>query len=202
MKTPPSSAFHLIMEPGPLAPAQRRTPDAADGSGVQRYVLPLPGTVSILRAFPCQAPAVHAEPLESPQHELILEPVLRDSRFRLALVKPTNRKLCINGERAPRVSLVGEGDQFEWDDTCVFHVSIFHVPQIGPAPTGRSCPICFAPFAAAADTVCYRCPCGTVLHLSDATGLECARAVKSCPTCKLSILLQEGYTWLPEFCHE
>jgi hypothetical protein len=37
-------------------------PDAADASGVQRYILPLPGIVAILRAVPGEAPALHAEP--------------------------------------------------------------------------------------------------------------------------------------------
>jgi len=206
MRTPPSSAFHLIIEPGLLAPAQWRTPDTADASGVQRYVLPLPGNVSILRAIPGEVPAVHTEPLESPQHELILEPVLRlDSMFRLILVNPTNRRLCVNGERAPRVSLVRECDQFHWDDTCVFHVSILHRPQIGPAPAekrGKPCPICLAPLTDEPNTICYRCPCGTVLHLKDPTGLECARVVNACPNCKQPITLEDGYTWLPEFCHE
>ena len=201
-----ASTFHLILELSAPGAADRPAPAPAGASAAPRHVLPLPGTVSILSILPNQSPALHAAPLESREHELVLEPVIRpNSMPRLVLVNPTSRKLCLNGERATRVSLLRERDQFHWDDSTTFHIAIFHRPQIGPAQAdtiGRSCPICFAPFAASADTVCYRCPCGTVLHLSDATGLECARAVKACPTCKLSILLQEGYDWLPEFCHE
>ena len=193
------------MESGSLAQTQARTPAEAGSSGVHRYALALPSNVSILRAVPGQAPQVHAGPLESPEHELVLEPlVAHDSMPLLVLVNPTTRKLCVNGERVPRVFLLRERDQFHWDDSCVFHVSIFHRPQIGLAPadkSGKPCPICLAPFTDDLSAMCYRCQCGTVLHLNDPTGLECARVVNECPNCKHPITLKEGYTWLPDFCH-
>src|SRR6266850_3662102 len=199
-----SSVFHLIMESANVAPVSDAT-RAKNCSDVSPYALALPGSLSILRTARDKAPEVCAEPVEFLVDELIVEPVLtRDSVPRLALANHADRQLFINGVRAPRFSLLRERDQFQFDDSCIFHVTIFCQPQIGPAPAekvGKPCPICLAPFTDDPNAICYRCQCDTVLHLKDPRGLECARAVNECPHCKQPITLKAGYTWLPEFCH-
>lgn len=192
----PSCAFHLIREA--VAAGTAKPSDQA---------LPLPQKVSVLRFYGDEAPTLHDDPLAMPDKELIAEPVLaRDQAPRLVLVNAGAGELLVNGTRAPRFSLLREKDQFVFDDSCVFHVTIFHRPQIGPAPAdkvGKPCPICLTPFTSDEKAVCYRCACGTLLHLNDpSTGLECARAVSACPHCKQGVTLAPGYSWLPDFCHE
>ena len=198
-----SSIFHLIIESS--SPAQVPMPALMPAPAARRRdALALPDGVSILRVD--EAPKVHSEPLELPDKELILEPVFaRDKAPRLALVNAGNGQLWVNGAPASRFSLLREKDQFHFADSCAFHVTIFHRPKIGPAPVdkiGKTCSICLAPFTDDPSAVCYGCPCGTLLHLSDPRGLECARAVNECPHCKQPIALKPGYAWLPDCCHE
>jgi hypothetical protein len=192
-----SSQFHLFMEP--LA-------SAGISPGKEHSPLRLPSEVCFLAAPADKPPELRTEPFEPDTAALVLEAVtLRDGQPRLALVRTGARRLCVNGQEAPRFLLLSERDQFQFDDSCAFHVTIFHRPQIGPAPAdliGKPCYLCLRAFADDPDSLCYRCPCGTLLHLRDPSGLECARAVSECAHCKRRIMLEEGYTWLPEFCRE
>jgi hypothetical protein len=190
-----SSQIHLIVEtPAGASVAARAVPDAP---------LPaLPVPVDVVSFDPKHPPQLRSVVSAVPAAGVLLEPVVTpDGQLRLLLVHSGNGRLRLNGNSAPRISLLRERDQFEWDDACVFHVAIFHRPNTGPAPAdtiGKPCPICLTPFTENTDSICYRCPCGTVLHLQDPSGLECARAVHDCPHCHQPVSLKEGYYWLPK----
>jgi hypothetical protein len=146
-------------------------------------------------------PRLTATPTNPVLEAPILEPtVLRDGQPRLLLVMPASCPVRVNESRAPRVVVLRERDQFQFDAAHVFHVALFHRPQTGPAPAGcvgKPCPICLTLFTDDPASICYRCQCGTLLHLQDSAGLECARAVRECPHCHQPISFEEGYAWLP-----
>src|SRR6266496_3754065 len=155
-----------------------------------------------LRGLPVEHPYIMTDPPEGLAGAVVLEPViLWDGQPRLLLVNPAASRLRVNASAAPRIALLRERDQFHFDDSLVFHVAIFHRPQIGPAPAdkiGKPGPICLSPFTHEPNSVCYHCQCGTVLHLHEPSGLECARAVHRCPHCRQEISFKEGYSWLPK----
>jgi len=75
---------------------------------------------------------------------------------------------------------------------------------VGPAPAdwiGKECPVCRVPFTAASR--CCICACGSVMHCED-TGnddsLQCAqlRVRSGCPACQRAVVLEPGYSYLPE----
>ena len=196
------SLFHLIVEHATTG-SDTRGPAAGRQLAERGYTpLPLPNAVSFLREPPDGEPYIMTDRPEALTRAVVLEPVImRDGQGRLSLFNPGESRLRVNAEAAPRVVLLRERDQFQFDDSCVFHVTIFHRPQTGPAPAdkvGKPCPICLAPFTDEPNSVCYRCQCGTVLHLKDPSGLECAQAVHDCPHCHQPVALKEGYTWLPK----
>lgn len=192
-----SSQIHLIVEPGPASSPSGRGGVATDPP---LPALPLPHDVLTLE--PGCPPQLRGGVPASALPGITLEPTaLRDGQPRLLLVNSAAARLRINDSPAPRIALLRERDQFQFDDSCVFHVTLFHRPQTGPAPSdkvGKPCPICLTPFADDPNSICYRCQCGTVLHLQDPRGLECARAVHDCPHCHQPISLKEGYSWLPK----
>lgn len=137
---------------------------------------------------------------DTPPNGLALEPVLnRQRQPRLLLINSFPDRLQVNGEPAPRVTLLREGDRFQWDDGPPFHLTIYRRPQIGPAPAdkvGKPCPICLTPFSSDPASITYSCSCGSVYHLDGPDKLECARAVQQC-ACGQAITLKEGYTSFP-----
>jgi hypothetical protein len=197
-----SSSFHLIMESN--ASTTTGNPDAA---GIHPCALLLPDGVSCLQLNGHKAPEIHPGGKGSTAG-LILEPVLtRDGTPRLAIINPSSRHLSINGLRAPEFYLLSEKDQFQFDDSCAFHVTIFFCSRIvSPTAdmTDKPCPICLSPLNADQQDTIYACQCNTYFHLSGPSGLECARAINACPHCGRSIRLQPqpGYNWLPDLCDE
>ena len=186
--------IHLIVETAPVS----LPPRTRAATETPLPALPVPADVLTLQA--AHPPQLQVHSGAAPPG-LALEPLaLPDGQPRLLLLQSGAARLRVNGNPAPRLSLLRERDQFQFDDSCVFHVAIFHRPQMGPAPAdklGKPCPICLTPFSEDPNSISYRCPCGTVLHLQDPSGLECARAVHDCPHCHQPISLQEGYSWLP-----
>jgi len=163
----------------------------------------VPHGVSNLQAGGDKAPAIHPGGKGSTAG-LILEPVLaRDGAPRLAIINRSSRHLSINGLRAPEFYLLSEKDQFQFDDSCRFHLAIFVGSRImSPTPemTSKPCPICLSPLNAGQQDTIYACQCNTYFHLSGPSGLECARDINACPHCGRSIRLQPqpGYNWLPD----
>jgi len=194
-----SSTFHLLVE----STAFSGNPAAAgEGSVAGAAVLVVPAGVSALPIHAGAELRLTAAPTESPMEAPILEPILlRDGQPRLLLVIPASCAVRVNEGRAPRVIVMRERDQFQFEPGHVFHVAVFcHRQQTGPAPAsyvGKPCPICLTLFTDDPASICYRCQCGTLLHLQDSPGLECARAVRECPHCHQPISLEEGYSWLP-----
>lgn len=194
-----SSTFHLLVESTAAFSGKRAAAGEASVAGAA--VLAVPAGVSFLPMHAESEPRLTATPSEPPQEAPILEPtVLRGGQPRLLLVMPASCSVRVNESRAPRVAVLRERDQFQFDAAHVFHVALFHRPQTGPAPAscvGKPCPICLTLFTDDPASICYRCQCGTLLHLQDSAGLECARAVRECPHCHQPISLEEGYAWLP-----
>ena len=194
-----ASTFHLFFDFSAASAAERTSQAVALSDATSS--LPVPDEVSFLQALR-DAPRLSTAPQESMTEAVVLEPVtLRDGQPRLLLLNPASNRLRVNEGPAPRLSLLRERDQFQFDDSCVFHVTIFHRPQTGPVPPdkiGKPCPICLAALSDDPTSICYQCPCGVVLHLQDPSGLDCARAVRVCPSCHQSISFAAGYAWVPE----
>ena len=191
LNTLPAVSFHLIPESAggqPLSPSKPARVEVPPGCS---FIAPTTSLASFLSLGP--SPSVDAIGA--------LEPVSNGERQpRLLLLNKGVAPLRVNGNPASRVTLLRERDQLQFDDSCCFHVALFHRPQIGAAPAdiiGKPCPICLTPFTGETSSICYHCPCGAVLHLQDPAGLECARAVHDCPRCHQPISLLEGYSWFP-----
>jgi hypothetical protein len=194
-----SSTFHLLVESA--VASSDKTSTAGKTSIAGATVLAIPEGISFLSIDANLEPRLTTTRSEPALNSLVLEPtVLRDGQPRLLMMLPASCAVRVNENRAPQMVVLRERDQFQFDDSPVFHVALFHRPQTGPAPThcvGKPCPICLTPFSDDPASICYRCPCGTLLHLQDSAGLECARAVRECPHCHQLISLEEGYGWLP-----
>jgi hypothetical protein len=173
---------------------------------LQQTVVPVPETpcrVFLAASESDPAATDSDQDFQSP----VIEPVRNQQRQpRLLMVQPELGRALVNGLPAPRVAVLKEKDIVCWNDEVSFHVTIFHRPKIGdPAPEaqGRECPVCRVPIEEKSRI--YTCPCGVTYHCEDdrPDGLECAalRAPSGC-TCGRPIVLQEGYSFLPEVDHD
>jgi DNA-directed RNA polymerase subunit RPC12/RpoP len=149
------------------------------------------------------APAAPAEPSNGGQ--LMLEPIGNGQQPKLLLISRAGEQVLVNGQAALQLCVLGERDQFQFDDD-VLHVVVHHQPHIGPPSAdsvGTECPVCRTRLEA--DTRVYACvKCGTAIHLQGAetppeTRLECALMVSDCPHCGATIEMAAGYAWQPEF---
>jgi hypothetical protein len=111
-------------------------------------------------------------------------------------------RVRLNGQRAPRLSVLEIGDQVLWGDV-VLHLSRTRVPRVGGVPTaliGCKCGICTVPFDDSSTVVV--CDCGAGMHLDpetvpEAERLDCA-LLGSCPACDQPVPLEAGLVYLPE----
>jgi hypothetical protein len=132
----------------------------------------------------------------------VFEPVRFDGLPGLLMSTPEGARVRVNGRRAPRVALLGVGDQVQHDG-CVLHLTRFRKPRIGAPPAelvGTACPTCRTPVLEDARVVVH--DCGAPIHLEDESTpeerrFECA-LVGSCPRCEQPVDLEAGYAWLPE----
>lgn len=139
---------------------------------------------------------------------VLLEPVVQRRQPRLLLVRGAGVLVLVNGQPAPRFSVLKERDTLRLDGDALLHVTVYHRPVIGPPPAewiGKECPFCRVPFVAASK--CYVCACSAVLHCEDAgqeDSLECARlrGRAGCLACQRPIVLEPGYAYLPEGTNE
>jgi hypothetical protein len=136
----------------------------------------------------------------------VVEPLELGHRPVLVVVSPQGDRVRVNGQIAPRVTIVAETDEMQLDGAeTVLYATCYRRSTIGPPPAesiGEICPICRTPFVQA--TTVYVCPgCGQALHLEGpergAERLECARMTSTCPTCyePVNVDLSDGYSYVP-----
>ena len=139
---------------------------------------------------------------------VLMEQVPLRRQPRLLVVRAGAGRAHVNGLPAPRFALLKEKDTLRLDEDCVLHVAVFNQPSIGLASAervGKECPVCRVPFLATSK--CYVCACGTVMHCEDGgndDSLQCAqlRARSGCPACQRPVVLESGYSYLPEGINE
>jgi len=137
-----------------------------------------------------------------------VEQVALNRRPTLLLVRRSGDSVQVNGLPAPRVSLLKEKDTLRLDGNFLLHVTVYNRPAIGPVKAewiDRECPVCRVPFKPSSR--CYVCACGAVLHCEDGGNdddLPCAEvsARSGCPVCQRPVIIQPGYSYLPEEIHE
>jgi hypothetical protein len=138
------------------------------------------------------------------ENAVLVEQVTQRRQPRLLLVRVGASRAAINGLPAPQFILLKERDSLRLDEDFLLHVTVYNRPAIGPAPAewiGKECPVCRVPFTASSR--CYICACGTVMHCDDngkEDGLQCAqlRVRSGCPACQRPVVLEPGYSYLPE----
>ena len=118
------------------------------------------------------------------------------------MLTPSGVEARVNDRPSPRLAVLGVGDQLQVGET-VLHVTRYNEFSVGP-PTpellGRRCGVCRVPFDES--TQVYVHDCGTPMHLDPKSKpaderLECA-ALGACPNCEQPIVMQSGYSYLPE----
>jgi len=131
----------------------------------------------------------------------VVEPILnRRGQARLLLLSPPGRRVRVNGCLAPRVIFLAEKDFVQFSPDTAVHVTVYNRPHLGPpapAMLGQECQLCRVPFSP--EATCYLCACGTALHREKGDDeLQCAKTRSDCPSCGRPIVLQEGFTYIPE----
>lgn len=194
--------FHLVQD---FIPDGARSKTAS--SAPRQPPLSVPDGVSYLTSEPmCGLQIAPAPAEESDRSQFMLEPIGNGQQRHLLLICPAGEQVLVNGQAAPQLCVLGERDQFQFDDDHVLHLVVYIRPSIGPpnaASVGSECPLCRMKFEV--DTRVYACvKCGTAIHLQgDETPpearLECALLVSECPVCAAKIEMAAGYGWQPEF---
>ncbi|MBM4041911.1 MAG: hypothetical protein FJ290_25725 [Planctomycetes bacterium] len=194
---PDAASFYLLLDP--------LCPPAGDGATrrVPMDALEVPEGVSFLTLDTGGRPTLDED--APGKGAFAIEPVMDGAAPRLLLVGPG---AVVNGQPAPRLALLDVRDQVALD-ACPYllHVTRLHPPSVGPVPpalVGRKCPICRAPFQAG-DSV-YTCwACGTSVHHSSPAseggaeeGGGCFESLKACPACGHELIVDEGFTYVPE----
>jgi hypothetical protein len=210
--------FGLIRSPDPAGAAgSAPLPPAPSG----HPVLPIPAEPSTLtwapergvRLIPAEAPGgrvagARDKAADPSAATCTLEPVWFDSSLRLAVLSPApDNTLRINGQPPPRFGLLSEGDQLLLPGGVLLHVAIYHRPYVGPARpehVGEKCLVCRTPFSRQSEL--YACACGRGMHHEElpAPGadepLRCALTSSECPACQRPVVLEEGFSHVPEVC--
>jgi hypothetical protein len=177
---------HLF--PGPAGgPAQAplKLPDAAAH-------LALGANGAALTALPDHgqpASGVIVEPVRGPRHQ---------RRLLVTFIHEPDPR--VNGELAPPFALLKPGDFFQWAPGLGFRVAVLAKPEVGPPPpalVGRPCPVCRVPFVA--ESTCFTCACGVVVHVEPdgPEALQCAQLSGACPHCRQPFVLTEAHVGLP-----
>jgi hypothetical protein len=192
---------HLIVEPsghGSASPGR---------GGLSSAALAVPPGAAWLWPGAGGAPQLGAAKPGGGAHAVLVEQVALWRQPRLLLVREDCGVVRVNGLPAPRFSLLKEQDTLQLDGDYVLHVTIFRRPVIGPPPAswfGKECPVCNVPFKSSSR--CYVCFCGGVVHyeISGENPLECAqmRARSGCPACNRPVVLEPGYSYLPDGINE
>jgi hypothetical protein len=160
--------------------------------------------------WPCAGgpPKVAMSRPADPARAVLLEQVAQRRQPRLLLVRAGASRVYINGLPAPHLNLLKEKDSLRLDGEFLLHVTVYNRPVIGPVGAewiGKECPVCRVPFTASSR--CYVCACGAVLHCEDSGNddcLQCAqlRVRSGCPACQRPVVLEPGYSYLPEGSNE
>jgi hypothetical protein len=133
---------------------------------------------------------------------LYFEPLTVGRRASLLMLSPPGVDARVNDRPSPCVAVLEVGDQLQVGET-VLHVSRFREFTVGPPSAellGQRCGVCRVPFVES--TQVYVHECGTPMHMEPeskpaAERLECA-ALGDCPNCEQPIVMQSGYSYLPE----
>jgi hypothetical protein len=181
---------------------------ATAGAGPSQWSLAVPPGPAWLWPSEGGSPKIAmSRPGESEQ-AVLLEQVALRRQPRLLLVREGGDHVQVNGLPAPRFSLLKERDTLRLKGNFLLHVTVYNRPVIGPVGAewiGKECPVCRVPFTAACR--CYVCACGAVLHCENGGTddcLQCAqlRARSGCPACQRPVVLEPGYSYLPEGINE
>ncbi|HOX57293.1 MAG TPA: hypothetical protein P5205_11660 [Candidatus Paceibacterota bacterium] len=169
--------------------------------------LALPPGLAWLQSGAGGIPRISTSPPGDAENAVLIEQVAQGWQTRLLLVAARSGRVHVNGLPAPRFSLLKERDTLRLDGDSLVHVTVFNRPVIGPAPAaslGSECPVCRVRFAASIR--CYICACGNPTHFEEGGDdcLQCAllRVRSGCPYCGRPMVLEPGYTYLPEGLHE
>jgi hypothetical protein len=197
----------LIVEPSAPGSAPS-APGASPGpGGPAPAALALPPRPAWLWPRAGGPPQLGEEKPGGAAQAVLLEQVTQRRQPRLLLVREGCGLVHVNGLPAPRFSLLKERDTLRLDGDFLLHVTIYNRPVIGPvaaALIGKECPVCRVPFTVSSR--CYVCSCGTALHCED-SGEDCLQCAKlrvrsGCPVCQRPVVLDPGYSYLPEGINE
>jgi hypothetical protein len=201
--------FHLLVAgnerslaeswPGPGA--------AASPAGVRADALVVPPDPAWLIAPPKTPARLSTLKAESGRACAILEPVTRGRLSVLFCQRVGPHPVRVNGLPIPLFATLKESDHLQIGTAFACYITLFNRPGLedaSPAWVGRECPVCRVPVALGVR--CYVCPCGAILHCEVAAtedSLQCAqlRARSGCPACQRPVVLEAGYTFLPEVDH-
>jgi hypothetical protein len=206
--TPSTLEPHLIIErPRSGWPAQNASSSTSIADRAPAFFdLPVTELCQLVAPADQEPRLTHPDEILS-NARAIFEPLSSTrSQARLAVLALTEEPLRVNGQPAPRVTMLKERDVVQLGANLVLHVAIFHRPNFGapePQAIGRQCPVCGLPFDATSR--CLRCQCGTHLHCEEgfAGALECARMLRSgCPSCHRALVLTPGFSSFPEVSDE
>jgi len=136
---------------------------------------------------------------------LLIEPVSRGGRPYLLVVRPRGPVPRKNGLAAPRIAVLGVGDQLRHGRGPVLHVSV-EVPdprrRAGAEHEGVDCPLCCSPIEVGRWIhVCSTC--GTAMHdegedVAASARLACARLAGRCRGCDRELNFEGGLLYTPE----
>jgi hypothetical protein len=198
--------FHLLVAGNERGSAESRPAPVAVASpaGVRPDALVVPPDPAWLIAPPKAPARLSTLRAESGRACAILEPVTRGRLSVLFCQRFGRHPVRVNGLPIPLFATLKEGDQLQIGSAFACYISLFNRPRLEdatPDRVGRECPVCRVPVALGVR--CYVCPCGAVMHC-EADGsedsLQCAqlRARSGCPACQRPVVLEAGYTFLPE----
>ena len=184
---------------GEDAARSQGAPDLAGAPSNRSLAVP-PGP-TILPAGNSEPPRLGEAPSGPAWDGFVVEPILnRRGQARLLLLSPPGRRVRVNGCLAPRVIFLAEKDFVQFSPDTAVHVTVYNRPHLGPpapAMLGQECQLCRVPFSP--EATCYLCACGTALHREKGDDeLQCAKTRSDCPSCGRPIVLQEGFTYIPE----
>jgi hypothetical protein len=202
---PNHQEVHLLVDRGGPG-IGTRAPDAMSPGGQCRAVaLHLPRRPSRLVARADHPPRlVSLNSSEATPDSPILEPVVQGRHPALLVRSEGDPGLRVNGLPVPLFAVLKEGDYLRLGLGTGFYVTVYNHPRLGEVPPsliGKECPVCRVPFGEG--VTCYVCSCGAAVHHSPEAGdesLQCAklRARSGCPACQRPVILEAGYTFIPD----
>lgn len=183
--------------------------------GVDLQWLPLSGATNTLLHFgggdpPYVAPIAdladqNATKKPADTRSILFEVIQHDFQTHLAMMAPPDVDARLNGLRVGPVVILKTKDHLRVRDARDLYVSVLHKPAPGPAEAaevGCECLICRTPITA--NQTIFRCTnCSAAMHAGAPERnahdrLECAVAASDCPRCRLPLVREERFEYVPD----